>query len=225
MQFTFYGHACFSIASGGKRFLFDPFISGNPLAKDIDVNSIQADYILVSHAHIDHTADLISIAKRTGAIVIGAWEVAEWVKKHGYENVHPMNFGRFSFPFGDVRFVQAAHSSSFADGTYGGSAGGYILKLEEGCFYYTGDTGLMLDFQLIPNFAKPDFTIMPIGGNFTMDIADAVIAAGYIQCNKIIGVHYDTFGYIVIDKEQAVQQFANAGKELFLPQIGETITL
>lgn len=225
MQFTFYGHACFSIASGGKRFLFDPFISGNPLAKDIDVNSIQADYILVSHAHIDHTADLISIAKRTGAIVIGAWEVAEWVKKHGYENVHPMNFGRFSFPFGDVRFVQAAHSSSFADGTYGGSAGGYILKLEEGCFYYTGDTGLMLDFQLIPNFAKPDFTIMPIGGNFTMDIADAVIAAGYIQCNKIIGVHYDTFGYIVIDKEQAVQQFANAGKELLLPQIGETITL
>ncbi len=225
MQFTFYGHACFSIASGGKRFLFDPFISGNPLAKDIDVNSIQADYILVSHAHIDHTADLISIAKRTGAIVIGAWEVAEWVKKHGYENVHPMNFGRFSFPFGDVRFVQAAHSSSFADGTYGGSAGGYILKLEEGCFYYTGDTGLMLDFQLIPNFAKPDFTIMPIGGNFTMDVADAVIAAGYIQCNKIIGVHYDTFGYIVIDKEQAVQQFANAGKELLLPQIGETITL
>jgi L-ascorbate metabolism protein UlaG (beta-lactamase superfamily) len=225
MQFTFYGHACFSIASGGKRFLFDPFISGNPLAKDIDVNSIAADYILVSHAHVDHTADLLSIAKRTGAIVIGAWEVTEWVKKHGYENVHPMNFGRFSFPFGDVRFVQAAHSSSFADGTYGGSAGGFIVKLEEGCFYYTGDTGLMLDFQLIPNFAKPDFTIMPIGGNFTMDVADAVIAAGYIQCSKIIGVHYDTFGYIVIDKELAMQQFANAGKELLLPQIGETITL
>lgn len=225
MQFTFYGHACFSIASGGKRFLFDPFISGNPLAKDIDVNSIAADYILVSHAHVDHTADLLSIAKRTGAIVIGAWEVTEWVKKHGYENVHPMNFGRFSFPFGDVRFVQAAHSSSFADGAYGGSAGGFIVKLEEGCFYYTGDTGLMLDFQLIPNFAKPDFTIMPIGGNFTMDVADAVIAAGYIQCSKIIGVHYDTFGYIVIDKEQAMQQFANAGKELLLPQIGETITL
>ncbi len=225
MQFTFYGHACFSIASGGKRFLFDPFISGNPLAKDIDVNSIEADYILVSHAHVDHTADLLSIAKRTGATVIGAWEVAEWVKKHGYDNVHPMNFGRFGFPFGDVRFVQAAHSSSFADGTYGGAAGGFIVKLEEGSFYYTGDTGLMLDFQLIPHFAKPDFTIMPIGGNFTMDVADAVTAAGYIQCNKIIGVHYDTFGYIVIDKEQAVQQFANAGKELLLPQIGETITL
>src|SRR5580698_4329904 len=100
MKFTFYGHACFAIETGGKKLLFDPFISGNELAKDIDVEKIEADYILVSHGHGDHVADLVSIAKRTGAQVIAAYEIVEWVQKQGITNVHPVNFGPAIFDFG-----------------------------------------------------------------------------------------------------------------------------
>lgn len=225
MKFTYYGHSCFSIQSGGKTLLFDPFISGNPLAKDIDVDSIKADYILVSHAHGDHTGDLLQVAKNTNALVIGAFEVTVWMEKHGYNNVHPMNFGPRDFEFGNVRFVPAAHSSSFPDGTYGGSAGGFIVKLGEGTFYYTGDTGLCADLQLIPRFGKLDFAIMPVGGNFTMDAADAVVAAEFIHCKKVIGVHFDSFGYIVIDHESAMKKFSDAGMELILPTIGGSMNM
>jgi len=225
MKFTFYGHACFAIETGGKKFLFDPFISGNELAKDIDINSIEADYILVSHGHGDHVADLVSIAKRTGATVIGAFEVIDWAQKQGIKNVHPMNFGSFHFDFGKLHFLPAWHSSAMPDGSYGGNPGGFLMHAPEKKFYYSGDTSLMMDMQLIPRYAKLDFAILPVGGNFTMDAEDAVIAAEFIQCDKIIGIHFDTFGYIKIDHEAAKNKFKDAGKELILPKIGETIIL
>lgn len=223
MKFTFYGQACFAIETGGKKFLFDPFITGNELAKHIDAESIEADYILVSHGHNDHVADLIPIAKRTGAKVVAAIEVTDWLQTKGVNNVHPMNFGSYNFEFGRVSFVPAWHSSSLPDGSYGGNPGGFVLQLPEGNFYFSGDTCLMLDMQLIPHYAKLDFAVLPIGGNFTMDAVDAVKAAEFIQCKKIIGVHYDTFGYIKIDKEAARKVFEEAGCELLLPAIGETI--
>ena len=102
MKFTFYGQSCFAIETGGKKILFDPFITGNELAKNIDINAIEADFILVSHGHGDHVADLVSIAKRTGAQVIAAYEVVEWAQKQGITNVHPMNFGPFNFDFGKL---------------------------------------------------------------------------------------------------------------------------
>ena len=225
MKFTFYGHACFAIETGGKKFLFDPFISGNELAKDIDVNSIEADYILVSHGHGDHVADLVAIAKRTGAMVIAAYEIAEWVQKQGVTNAHPMNFGPFNFDFGKLHFLPAWHSSVMPDGAYGGNPGGFLLHGAERKFYYSGDTCLMMDMQLIPRYAKLDFAILPVGGNFTMDADDAIIASDFIQCNKIIGIHFDTFGYIKIDHEKAKEKFKAAGKELILPKIGESIEL
>lgn len=226
MKFTFYGHSCFAIEVAGKTLLFDPFISGNELANGIvDINSIKADYILVSHGHGDHTGDLIAIAKRTGAQVIAAFEVVSWAQKNGIENVHPLNFGSYAFGFGKVRFLPAWHSSAMPDGSYGGNPGGFLISTAEGNFYYAGDTCLMMDMQLIPRYAKLDFAILPIGGNFTMDADDALIAAEFIKCKKIIGVHFDTFGYIKINHENTVSKFADAGNELILPQIGTTISI
>ena len=225
MKFTFYGQSCFAIETGGKKILFDPFITGNELAKNIDINAIEADFILVSHGHGDHVADLVSIAKRTGAQVIAAYEVVEWAQKQGITNVHPMNFGPFNFDFGKLHFLPAWHSSAMPDGSYGGNPGGFLLHGAERKFYYSGDTCLMMDMQLIPRYAKIDFAILPIGGNFTMDADDAVIAAEFIKCDKIIGVHFDTFGYIKIDHESAKAKFKAAGKELILPVIGQTIDL
>ena len=225
MKFTFYGHACFAIETNGKKLLFDPFITGNELAKDIDINKIEADYILVSHGHGDHVADLVSIAKRTGAMVIAAFEIVEWVQKQGVTNAHPMNFGPYNFDFGKLHFLPAWHSSVMPDGVYGGNPGGFLVHGAEKKFYYSGDTCLMMDMQLIPRYAKLDFAILPVGGNFTMDADDAVIAADFIKCDKIIGIHFDTFGYIKIDHQAAKDKFKAAGKELILPEIGQTITL
>jgi len=226
MKFTYYGHSCFLIETNGTKFLFDPFITGNELANGIvDVNKVEADYIFVSHGHGDHVADLISIATRTGAMVLGAYEIISWAQKHGVKNARPLNFGSVNLDFGKLHFVPAAHSSCLPDGTYGGNPGGFFIKGKEGNFYYSGDTSLTMEMQLIPRYGSLDFAVLPIGGNFTMDPEDAVMAAEMINCKKIIGVHFDTFGYIKIDHEAAKKLFKDAGKELILPVIGETISL
>jgi L-ascorbate metabolism protein UlaG (beta-lactamase superfamily) len=221
MKFTFYGHSCFAIEVAGKKLLFDPFVTGNPLAKDkIDINSIEADYILVSHGHGDHTGDLVAIAKNTKATVITAYEIVNWLNAQGIDHAHPMNFGAFNFEFGEVRFTPATHSSALPDGSYGGNPGGFLIKTSEGNIYYTGDTCLTMDLQLIPRYAKLDFAIMPIGGNFTMNVSDAIMAAEMVQVKKVVGVHFDSFGYIVIDHDKAKADFKAAGLELVLPEIG-----
>lgn len=207
-----------------KKLLFDPFIKHNPLAKDVDIKKIEADYILLSHGHGDHTADAVELAKQTGATCIAPFEVATWLSKNEIEKVHYLNQGGpVKFDFGTVRGVNAIHSSSFNDGSYAGNPIGFVIKTYEGNFYFAGDTALTLDMQLIPRFAKLDFAILPIGGNFTMDTGDAIIASEFIQCKKIVGVHYNTFDAIKIDKEKAKKDFEAAGLTLLLPAIGETI--
>jgi L-ascorbate metabolism protein UlaG (beta-lactamase superfamily) len=226
MKFTYYGHACFAVEAGGKNILFDPFITPNELAQHIDIKTIKADYILLSHGHGDHVADCVTIAQQNNATVIGAFEVAEWAGKQGVTNTHPMNTGGMrQFDFGSVKCVNAIHSSVLPDGTYGANPMGFVVKTSEKSFYYSGDTALTMDMQLIPRWAKLDFAVLCIGDNFTMGYEDAIEAARMIQCNQIIGVHYDTFGYIKIDHEAARQAFNNAGMTLHLPQIGETIEL
>lgn len=225
MQLTFYGHACFMVEAAGKKLLFDPFISGNDNAKHIDIKSIKADYILISHGHGDHIADLVTIAQNTGATVIGMLEVTNWIAKQGYENVVGMNLGLMKTEFGSVRMVPAAHSSGLPDGSYGGNPAGFVVTTAEGSFYYSGDTCVIMDMQLIPRYGNMQFAVMPIGGHYTMNADDAVIAAELAQCSKVVGVHYDTWPPVAIDTEQAKQAFANAGRELLLPAIGETITV
>jgi L-ascorbate metabolism protein UlaG (beta-lactamase superfamily) len=223
MNFTYYGHACFSVTITGKHLLFDPFITGNPLATAIDIESIKADYILVSHGHGDHVGDLLAIARNTNATIITNFEIANWVKAQGYDKVHPMNFGPYDFDFGKLHFVPATHSSALPDGSYGGNPGGFLIRSNEINMYYSGDTSLSMEMQLIPRYAQPDVAILPVGGNFTMGVEEALMAADFIKCDKVIGVHFDTFGYIVIDHEAARKRFDAAGKELLLPGIGESI--
>jgi len=226
MKLSYYGHSTFLLEIKGANVLFDPFISPNELAKDVDVESIPADYILISHGHEDHVADAVSIAKRTGAKVVSNFEIVTWFGVQGVENGHPMNHGgSWSFDFGNVKYVNAVHSSVLPDGTYGGNPGGFVLSTDEGNIYYAGDTALTYDMKLIGEFDKVDCAILPIGDNFTMGIDDAVRAAEFVACNKIIGMHYDTFGFIEIDKEEAKRKFSDAGKDLNLINIGDTIEL
>ncbi len=225
MNFTYYAHATFMIEVTGKKILFDPFFTDNPNAKQFNVDEIEADYIFLSHGHSDHIADAASIALRTNAKVVSNPEVIAYMKKRGVENVHELNHGApTKFEFGNVRPVSAMHSSGLPDGSYGGNPMGFVCTTYDGNFYYAGDTCLIMDMQLIPLFSKLDFAILPIGGNYTMDYKDAAIASDFIKCNKIIGVHYDTFDLIKIDTKAALQEFHSKGKILFLPKIGETIT-
>ena len=226
MKLTYYGHSCFAVEVNGKKLLFDPFITYNELAKDINIADIEADYILQSHGHADHIADCITIAQSTGAKVICSWEIHEWLNKQKVSNSHPMNTGG-RWDFGDfvVKCVVAQHSSGLPDGSYGGNPMGFIVYGNEGNFYYSGDTALTLDMQLIPKWVKLNFAVLPIGDNFTMGYADATEAAKMIECKNIVGVHYDTFGFIKINHDKAKKAFADAGCKLFLVDIGKTITL
>ena len=226
MNLTYYGQSCFSVTINGKSLLFDPFITPNELARHIDVNSIAADFILVSHGHADHVADCVSIAQRTGAKVIGAFEVTEWLNKQGVNNTHGMNTGG-KWNFGDftVKCTTAHHSSSMPDGSYGGNPMGFVILSAEGNFYYSGDTALTMDMQLVAKWAKLNFAVLPIGDNFTMDAEDAVQAAEWIECDQIVGVHYDTFGFIKIDHDKAKRTFTNAGLTLHLIRLGDTLSI
>lgn len=227
MKITYYGHACFSVLTGGKNILFDPFITYNELAKGVDVGAIPADYILISHGHQDHVADAMAIAQRTGAKLVSNYEIVTWFEQKGIKNTHPLNHGgKWKFDFGTVKYVNAVHSSVLPDGTYGGNPGGFVVETPEGNFYYSGDTALTMDMQLIPlTSGKLNVALLPIGDNFTMGIEDAVLAAEFVKCDKVIGLHYDTFGYIKIDHQAAKDAFAAKGKELILLNIGQTIEL
>ncbi len=226
MHLTYYGQSCFSVEIKGKKILFDPFITPNDLAKEIDVNAIEADYIFLSHGHSDHIADCVSIAKRTGAMVVCAFEVAQWLGMQGVENTHPMNTGgKWKFDFGKVKCVVAHHSSGLPDGSYGGNPMGFVFMTDDDNFYFAGDTALTLDMQLIPRWTDLNFCILPLGDNFTMDVKDAIVAADFVKCHVVVGVHYNTFDLIKIDTEKAITDFKAAGKTLLLPEIGQTIEL
>jgi len=224
MQITFLGHASLFISTGGKKLLIDPFITGNEKAKDrIKVQDLHPDYILVTHAHQDHILDVEEIAGRSGAVIISNYEIATRFEDKGLK-AHPMNHGgSWTFDFGNLKYVNAIHTSSFPDGSYGGQPGGFVLSSEGKHLYIAGDTALTMDMKLIPLFVKLDLAVLPIGDNFTMGAGDAVIASDFIGCNKVLGYHYDTFGYIEIDHQNARKIFSDAGKELILLGIGETL--
>jgi L-ascorbate metabolism protein UlaG (beta-lactamase superfamily) len=223
MNITYYGHSCFGVEINSKKIVFDPYITPNKLSKHIDINTIQADYILISHGHNDHIADVEALAKRTNAVVICNYEIGVWLEKKGVRNTHNMNIGgKVKLDFGNVKSVVAHHSSSLPDGSYGGIAMGFVVESSEGNFYYAGDTALTYDMKLIGDYRQIDFAFLPIGDTFTMGVDNAIIACDFIACNKIIGMHYNTFEDIKIDKQEALFKFLRAGKKLTLMEIGET---
>lgn len=226
MIITFYGQNSFSIKIGDINIIIDPFITGNKLSKDkVDINNLNADYILLTHAHQDHILDTEAIANNTGAVIVSNFEIATHYENKGFE-VHPMNHGgTWDFEFGKVKYVNAVHTSSFPDGSYGGQSGGFVIEGEHKNIYIAGDTALTMDMKLIPLSTKLDLAILPIGDNFTMGVEDAIIASDFVQCDKVIGCHYDTFGYIEIDHEEAKRKFYEKGKDLMLLEIGESIEL
>lgn len=225
MKYTYYGQSCFLLETASKKLLFDPFITHNPLAQHIDIQSIEADYILVSHGHADHIADLVELAKQTQATVIAVPEIVEWLQNQGVENFHPMNFGKFNFGWGSVRMVAALHSSGLPDGQYGGNPVGFVIDADGRQIYFAGDTGLTLEMKILADLYHLEYAILPIGGNYTMDVDDAIVSTKYFECDKVIGVHYNTFEAIEIDTQVALDKFHRAHKTLLLPKIGETITL
>jgi len=231
MTITYLGQSGFLIETNGKKLLFDPFITPNEKADtdqhpNIHPDHIEADYILLTHGHMDHVADAEAIARRTGATIISNFEIVSWYGEKDLAG-HPMNHGgAVEFDFGTVKYVNAVHSSVLPDGTYGGNPGGFVIWNKEACFYHAGDTALTMDMKLIPvTCPKLDFAILPIGDNFTMGAKDAALASDFIECDDIIGCHYDTFPYIEIDHAAAIKTFTDKGKKLTLMEIGETTTV
>ncbi len=226
MKITFLGHAALWIETEGFKLLVDPFISANEKAKGIvDIDNLNPDYILITHAHRDHILDVETIATSSGATIISNFEITTHYEKKGF-TVHPMNHGgSWKFDFGTVKYTNAIHTSSFPDGSYGGQPGGFLITTKGKQIYIAGDTALTMDMKLIPMTHKLDLAILPIGDNFTMGAEDAVRAADFVDCNTILGYHYDTFGYIEIDHEKAMASFQNAGKKLHLLGIGKSLTI
>ena len=226
MKITYFGHNSLSIEVSGKHILVDPFITGNPLSKDlVDISTLKADYILLTHAHQDHILDAEAIAKRTDAVIVSNFEIAIYYQARGLK-AHPMNHGgNWKFDFGNVKYVNAIHTSAFPDGTNGGQPGGFVIEGEHKNIYIAGDTALTMDMKLIPLRTKLDLAILPIGDNFTMGVDDAIIASDFVECDKVLGAHYDTFGLIEIDHAEAKKKFYDAGKDLMLLEINESIEL
>jgi L-ascorbate metabolism protein UlaG (beta-lactamase superfamily) len=225
MKTTFYGQSTFMLEAGGKKLLFDPFITPNPEASAIDIHSLKPDYILVSHGHGDHVADLLAIQKSSDAIIICIAEIANWLGKHGINNAHGMNIGGgFNFEFGRVKMVNAVHSSTLPDGSPGGNPAGFLLHVDGKVIYYAGDTALTYDMKLLAD-ENLDWAYLPIGDNYTMGVDDAIKASGFINCKNIIGMHYDTFPVIKIDVAEAEAKFVKAGINIKMPKIGESVEL
>lgn len=226
IKLRYFGQSTFLVEIEGKSLLFDPFISPNSLASDIEIDEITADFVLVSHGHEDHVFDVERIVNNNGATLVSNFEIVTWFQKKGIKNVFGMNHGGTKvFDFANVKYVNAVHSSSLPDGSYGGNPGGYVIASNQGTFYYAGDTALSYDLKLIGDSFDIDFAILPIGDNFTMGITDALIAAEFVGTDKIIGLHYDTFAPIEINKKVAKSEAEKSGKELILLNIGESISL
>lgn len=226
MEMTYYGQSCFLVTIDGVRVLFDPFITNNPKAPKIDIATLRPDLILISHGHFDHIDDAVAIAKASGAKVISNIEIAQWLGKQGVENTVDLNMGGgVDVPFGRVQLVPAWHSSELPDGSNGGTPGGFIVTHQGGKFYFSGDTALFNEMKIFGRGHNLDFAMLCIGDHYTMGYEDAVVAADFLNVDRVVGMHFDTFPAIEIDHDKAVAAFDKAGKKLVLPVPGEAVPL
>ena len=225
MEIQFLGHAALYIKTSTHNILVDPFISGNPKASAINIQDLNPHVILLTHAHEDHILDVEKIAKANDALIVSNFEIVSHFQNKGLKG-HPMNHGgKWTFDFGKLKYVNAVHTSSFPDGSYGGQPGGFVFSADSKIIYIAGDTALTYDMKLIANEFKLDLAILPIGDNFTMGIDDAIVASDFVECKKVLGYHFATFGFIEIVRNSAVQKFSNNGKELILLEIGMSISI
>lgn len=208
IQVTWLAHSGFKLEIEGKTVLIDPFLTGNPLAP-MKADELRADFILLSHGHGDHVGDTVAIAKRTGATVVGNFEIANWIEGKGVKNVAGLNTGGgYDFGFGRVEYTPAFHSSSLPDGSYGGQPHGILIFAPGTTFYHSGDTALFTDMQLIGDKGV-DVAILCVGDYFTMGPTDSLDAIRFIRPSYVLPMHYNTFPPIQQDIAKWAQQVHN----------------
>jgi len=218
----FHGHSCWEVEGENHRVLIDPFLTGNPKA-DVDANSFETlDAILVTHGHSDHMADVESIARKTGALVVSTNEVANYFGAKGCES-HAMHIGgQRDFPFGHVKFTIAHHSSITDDGVALGNPAGVVFTIDGRKIYHAGDTAVFMDMKIIAELSGPiDVALLPIGDNFTMGIDEAVLAAEFVQARMNIPMHYNTWPLLEVNAGEFVERVRGLGLGAMIVEPGE----
>ncbi len=222
---TFLGHAAFQLKCGNDTILFDPFLTGNPLAK-ANPDDLDCNYIILTHGHVDHIGDAVSIAKRTGATVISNYEIATWFAAQGIAS-HPMHIGgAYNFPFGRVKLTIAHHGSAFDAGDgfiYMGNPAGVLVTIEGKTLYHAGDTGLFYDMKLIGEMNAISVALLPIGDNFTMGIDDAVKAVEFLNPGVVVPMHFKTFEVIDVNPDEFARKVSAIGKKAQVLAVGDDL--